>query len=45
MNKDDINITLVAWIYDSGQAKAVRELIALYSQCRGFELGGDPEKP
>ena len=45
MNKDDIYITLVTWIYDSGQAKAVRELIALYSQCRGFELGGDPEKP
>ena len=45
MNKDDINITLVAWIYDSGQAKAVHELIALYRQCRGFELGGGSEKP
>jgi hypothetical protein len=45
MNKDDINITLVTWIYDSGQAKAVQEPIALYRRCRRFELGAEKMKP
>ena len=39
MNKDEINITFVAWIHDGGQAKVVQELIALYRRCRRFELG------
>ena len=44
MNKDEINIALVTRIYDSGQAKAVQEQIALHGRCRRFRLGAEKIK-